>query len=722
MLSNTILGCIVFFITNISLLYAAHLFVRRFFPQSPPSVRLTGIFLLFYSFIILIFQALSPFHAITKVWVSFLCILLALIFHFAWGKQRNFKADFEPVVLWIREILDSRGAALLVVCGFVVLFSLSRALLMPPLAWDSLTYNLTLPALWIKKGTLLLFKAPHEMIFGAHFPINANIFSSWLILPFHNDLLVNLMNFPITLLGGISCYAIARELGLTRKEAGWAPALVCFSPVIYNQITTGYADNAVFAFVATSVLFTLRYLKKGFLHDGLLAYVAAGILFGIKYTALPGVLVLLVANTTKTISQVRYPGFFKKSGLILLGFLVLFTFGGRKYMHNLIEAGNPIFPFPVKIFNHELFEGWGKIGEFKKNIADFANKVELDKQNFWEKHIKMFYYGAPTSAGPKFFLFFVLALISFFIRNHNVPKRCWYFLSLMWIVPLVFYYSRMVEGGGVAWAPSTRYIFSYFAIFTIQGLLIIKKSEKYFSKINFFLVIFIAWDLLHVNKTHLWLIEVLYPYLFLLIPLVLILLIIMNVGLKRLAENYENLLGSSGVSGLSGPGIKRWLAGAMGFVFLVGMLYFLQNYRDITRYRYYLYHTDLHNIPRIYVNGWEFLDQPDNKKTIALTTNCLPAEHKWFFYPLLGKQLQNDIFYISPKRKGEVPTWFDRGVLKGNDFPIWVNNLKIKKVDYIFAQKPWPIELKWMKENKDIFRLSYSGENVKIYRYTGVGT
>ena len=144
MLFNTLLGYAVFLITNTSLLYTSHLCIRRFLPNAPPSVRLVAIGLLYYSFIILIFQALSPFYAISKTWVTISCLLLALVSHFMWGDRRNLQADIEPIKSWIRDGLTSRWAALLIICGFVVLLSFSRALLMPPLAWDCLTYHLTL--------------------------------------------------------------------------------------------------------------------------------------------------------------------------------------------------------------------------------------------------------------------------------------------------------------------------------------------------------------------------------------------------------------------------------------------------------------------------------------------------------------------------------------------------------------------------------------------------
>ena len=108
MLFNTVLGCVVFLITNISLLYTSHLLVRRFLPNAPASVRLVAIGTLFYAFIILIFQALSPFHAITKTWVTITCLLLALGSHLIWGKLSNLQADIEPIRIWIRDGLSSK--------------------------------------------------------------------------------------------------------------------------------------------------------------------------------------------------------------------------------------------------------------------------------------------------------------------------------------------------------------------------------------------------------------------------------------------------------------------------------------------------------------------------------------------------------------------------------------------------------------------------------------
>jgi len=721
MLLNTFLGCIIFLATNIFLLYTSHLLVRKFFPNAPPSVRLVAIGVLFYSLIILIFQALSPFFAITRIWVTISCLILALTSHFIWGTHRNLKADIEPIRLWVRDGLSSRWAALLVICGFVVLLSLSRALLMPPLAWDSLKYHLTFAALWIKKGTLFLFHAPDQIIDYGHFPINGEILASWLILPFHNDLLVNTMNFPIILLGGIACYAVARELGLTRKWASFAPALLCFAPMIYPYITTEYVDSTVFTFCSASVLFTFRYLRKGHLTDSLLALVSAGILLGTKYTGISIVGLIFIATTIKTLSLVSYSGFLKKWGLIFVGLLILCTLGGRQYILNTIEAGNPLYPFPVKIFHQEIFEGSSNLELVNEFVSEYEKRKGLDKFSFWEREYRKFCYLSLT-AGPKFLLFLILALISLFNRPHHLSKGYWYFLSIMWIVPIIIYYADTSADFAkrAYWTDeSVRFLSPCIALFTIQGLVYLQKLSKHFKKIDFFLVAFVAWDLMHVRKTHMWEVSVLYPFLILLIFLLIILFNIVREKIKLCSPGKETSLTTTELSILDGKITKKWMIFAFSFIILIAGLYLLQNYRNNTRYIYYREHLDLRTIPRGSVNGWEFLDQHDEKNIIAMTMDWEPPGGKWFFYPLLGRLLQNDIVYISAKHKWEVPTWLHRGKLRGNDFSIWLHNLKKEKVNYILAQTPWPIELNWMLKHPDEFQLMFSDKNCKIFKYSG---
>jgi len=353
-------------------------------------------------------------------------------------------------------------------------------------------------------------------------------------------------------------------------------------------------------------------------------------------------------------------------------------------------------------------------------ISEYEKEKGWDKFSLWEKEYRKFCY-LSWVAGPKFLFFLILAFISLFIRPCNIPKKVWYFLALMWIVPFALYFSDTSVAKRGQWIDaSTRYLSPYIALFTIQGLVVFKRISKYFSRLDLFLVALIAWDLLYVKDNHIWEVEVLYPSVVLMIPLLIILFKFASIRLKQFGSKDEVFLISTGSPIFGGAITRRWMAYALVFIFLVTGLYFLQSYRNNTRYIYYLKHLDLkvfkYNLNL--VDGWEFLDQPDEKKTIALTMGWQPPGAYWFFYPLLGRWLQNDILYISAKHKWEIPTWLDQGLLRGNDFSIWLYNLEKKNVDYIIVVKPWPIELNWMKQNQDKFKLVFSDKNCKIFEHT----
>ena len=209
----------------------------------------------------------------------------------------------------------------------------------------------------------------------------------------------------------------------------------------------------------------------------------------------------------------------------------------------------------------------------------------------------------------------------------------------------------------------------------------------------------------------------LYPFVALIIPLVLIVLMVIAEKFEVFGSKEKTFSIPTRLSIKNRIHFKRWSTYICSFFVLVIGLDLLQSYRDATRYTYYYTHTDYHNFPRNYINGWVFLDQPDEKKTIALTSAWQRPGTAWFFYPLMGRWLQNDITYISAKYKWGVPTWLHRGLLGGNNFSIWLHNLKRKKADYIFVQKPWPVELIWIKRNPDKFQLVFSDKHCSIFKY-----
>jgi len=116
-----------------------------------------------------------------------------------------------------------------------------------------------------------------------------------------------------------------------------------------------------------------------------------------------------------------------------------------------------------------------------------------------------------------------------------------------------------------------------------------------------------------------WEVSVLYPLIILAILLTIILFKLAVMKLKLFSEQEKTFSISSGLTRWDRTVTKKCAAYGIGFIVMVVGFYSLQSYRDNTRYIYYHGYSDLTNTPKIFVNGWEFLDNPDDKKTIALT-------------------------------------------------------------------------------------------------------
>jgi hypothetical protein len=370
--------------------------------------------------------------------------------------------------------------------------------------------------------------------------------------------------------------------------------------------------------------------------------------------------------------------------------------GGRQYINNAIVAGNPIYPFPFKIFSQTVFPGWSQAEQIEKAISETVPLI--DKKELLKSELSKFCYRT-LSAGPKFPLFFVLAVIALFSTNMSAPKKYLWFITFLWVVPVATLYmdtsSTLAKRTDLT-AVNTRYFAPYIALFTIQGLVIIRKIRSRFKIIDFFLALLVAWDLFHADTSHLKDVAALYPIAVLLVPL-MFLVYWFSIERKKAVT-------------------KRWGVYAAGFIIGVGALVFLQIYRDSTRYIYYQSYTDLHTIPTDYVAAWKMLDTPDEVKTIALTKGWDPLLHTWFFYPLMGSRLQNNIIYVSAKYRDAAVTQFDRGSLRGDTISVWLENLAHNNVGYILVQKPWPIELGWLEEKSDRFQRIAENKKWQLFR------
>ena len=100
--------------------------------------------------------------------------------------------------------------------------------------------------------------------------------------------------------------------------------------------------------------------------------------------------------------------------------------------------------------------------------------------------------------------------------------------------------------------------------------------------------------------------------------------------------------------------------------------------------------------------------------TIALAAGWSDAGQNYFFYPLMGEELQNDVVYVPLNRTA--PPGSRAYVRRENGrFDEWLTRLRARHVDLVFVQAPWPVEDAWMRAHDDLFTIRSQDASYRIY-------
>lgn len=219
----------------------------------------------------------------------------------------------------------------------------------PSLQVDVITFHLPVVARWIQTGTLWGvndFVADHA--FG-YYPNNGDLMSLAAVLPWRNDFLAGLVNFPLLGLTCAGAYAIARELRAPRSTALLLAVCLVAVPATSAVAVDGLADPFMLATFSAGVLFLLRQWRTGHLEDLLLAGLGLGLSAGTKWYALPAVAVVIgIWGAASLARRGSAPGLMRRGAMLVS----LVTTGTAPWLvRNLLESGNPFFPADVGVFD-----------------------------------------------------------------------------------------------------------------------------------------------------------------------------------------------------------------------------------------------------------------------------------------------------------------------------------------------------------------------------------
>ncbi len=212
--------------------------------------------------------------------------------------------------------------------------------------WDDLSYCGPAAAHWVVGQRLSL--APFW--YQAYYPLNAELFSAWFMLPFRSDALVGLSGLSWAALAVAACAALARAQGVRGAAVLMPGALLLASPIVLGSASRFSADDLAGPAAALAALaFAARGTStaEGTLADAAYAGLLAGLAAGCKaLMALVPVLLFLWLVFDKRWGEKA--GARVKAAAVFV--LCAAATGGFWYARNLALTGNPFFPAQVGPF------------------------------------------------------------------------------------------------------------------------------------------------------------------------------------------------------------------------------------------------------------------------------------------------------------------------------------------------------------------------------------
>lgn len=681
----------------IIVILSSWLLTKRYFDRSLFSELILVWFILFFAQIVLvelILGIIGRLYYFNVFMAHLLIFAISVLFCFKKIKPEFLKPDIEPFIKSNLLLF-----AFSIFSAFFIVKSFSN-LVNPVLSPDSLQYHLVFPAAWITNGNLnnpfFVFGAspivnPGSLETGSlsYYPINAQLFFTWLMLPLRNAFLADLGEAPFYIIGIITVYAILKRYGVNRTLALLSGFLWVLIPNIFKQLRTASQIDIICSVLFLLVFYTVLLLKQDFrFRNALLFGISVGFLVGTKIINFVWLVAFLPFSCYLLFKGAKESKCTMSRGLSFLGIItsMIILFGGFMYIKNYLFTGNPLFPVSLKVFGKTIFNGLLDNTGYKIQIASGDN-FNLMKILFKE------------GLGVQF-----LALILpctflpiFFYRRLKTKVQPFGEYLLLFVTPLLMLilYCFFIS------IYSMRYFFPYFSLGLLTAVIFITKFPRLDKYIIFISFVSISAAAFELAKGYELVLSILLSFLF----------------FGALVFYKKQIVGFY----RSKTFAKAMLAGLLTGVLL--LVYFNNKYDKEEFDRYPLSFSKKEAWQRDIGKGWKALN--DITKDGARVAYTGRSE----FYPLFGTRFKNIVKYVSINEKEITPYNKPDGLCRRTrDFSSWRENLKKEEIEYLFVALPFfvnretedlakfPIEDEWAVAHPENFKLLYSNSLARIYK------
>jgi hypothetical protein len=572
---------------------------------------------------------------------------------------------------------------------------LLRALIIPPLCWDTLTYHGTRATLWLQTGQFTFDAGPGPFDLYRYFFSGSEVLSAWALVPFHSDLLANLATGVQWLWVGIAAWAFARALGLREPYAATSAGVTMFVPTLWLEVGSGYVEPALNAALLTGGALALTYLRGPSLGSALAAAASLGLAAGTKVPAVPPAAVLFAALTLSILIRARVP-LLRRLGWVACAALAAALPASPWPLHAWYETGAPLSPMPIRVFGVTLgkvsqalawYQDRPHVRAFEWDVEKRALQLLLSPLNTYNESL-----GAlaiiPLLAMPIGLLWLA--------RRRPIHAG----IAVACMAPLVlFHFSASLSVPRIMWAVSvSRYVITLLAFAIPVGLFAASpargRSEGLFGttyrRVLLIYPLFYAGFFLHWGWGYWEFVE--------------------TAGTALLLA----VLGSA-VGFASRRGARVGAAVTLAAV-LIGCA-LLQARRDATRHLAFQHDFALHPFANHWASAVKHVDEPRGAHRIAVTGGPSQDAHDWFIYPFMGARFQNTIHYVPPTRDGGVAQFGPQGDFAARvDLDAWNVRLDERQITDVLSFLPRSAEQAWMERHPERFARLAGDGNWGLFR------
>lgn len=362
---------ILFIISLIMICISSYLLASTF-ESRRCSLNVLYFFLIAFSQIVLMFEILSLFSAISPIGVILLNILFFIASIFLWFKngrplsKPDVKGEFNLIKKAV--IKDKCLLFLAFVFVFFIVVTVFLCIVAPVNSYDALTYHLARVPFWISQGNLNHFLYPDGRI--NIMPINSELLYTWVLVFLKDDWFLGLFSFLGYTMAVVSLYNILGVFGFCERKKLWSVFIFSSMASILVEASSTETEIIIGGLVLASIFLYLYGVKENEKVPIFFSSLAYALAVGTKtpaIMAMPGTFLLFCLISYLYKGKDFYKPILEFIKFFIINFLL---FASYNYILNLIDYGNPLGS-RSELIAHSFFGG------FKAFIANFIRYIFL---------------------------------------------------------------------------------------------------------------------------------------------------------------------------------------------------------------------------------------------------------------------------------------------------------------------------------------------------------